>query len=78
MKKLFKLFVFLFFASASLQAQKVYFIYLQTDNQQHFYARMGERSTTTPAGYLILSNLRDSNYSVTSEQGSEVRISLIQ
>ena len=54
MKKLFKLFVFLFFASASLNAQKVYFIYLQTDNQQPFYARMGEKIyNSTTAGYLI-------------------------
>jgi hypothetical protein len=74
MKKLFKLFVFLFFASASLRAQKVYFIYLQTDNQQPFYARMGDKiynSTTT--GYLILSNLHDSIYSLNiGIQGSEV------
>jgi hypothetical protein len=74
MKKLFKLFVFLFFASASLNAQKVYFIYLQTDNQQPFYARMGDKIyNSTAAGYLILSNLRDSIYSVNiGMQGSEV------
>ena len=74
MKKLFKLFVFLFFAAASLNAQKVYFIYLQTDNQQPFYARMGDKIyNSTTAGYLILSNLRDSIYSVNiGIQGSEV------
>src|SRR6187401_353851 len=74
MKKLFKLFVFLFFASTSLNAQKVYFIYLQTDNQQPFYARMGDKIyNSTTAGYLILSNLRDSIYSVNiGIQGSEV------
>ena len=74
MKKLFKLFVFLFFASTSLNAQKVYFIYLQTDNQQPFYARMGEKIyNSTSAGYLILSNLRDSIYSVNiGMQGNEV------
>src|SRR6187455_3455442 len=74
MKKLFKLFVFLFFASTSLNAQRVYFIYLQTDNQQPFYARMGEKVyNSTPSGYLILSNLRDSNYSVNiGIQGSQV------
>ena len=65
MKKLFKLFVFLFFVSASLEAQKVYFIYLQTDNQQPFYARLGEKVyNSTSSGYLILSNLRDSAYSL--------------
>jgi len=74
MKKLFKLFVYLVFASASLKAQRVYFIYLQTDNQQPFYARMGEKVyNSTPSGYLILSNLRDSNYSVNiGIQGSQV------
>lgn len=74
MKKLFKLFVFLFFASASLSAQKVYFIYLQTDNQQPFYARIGDKTyNSTAAGYLILSNLRDSIYALNiGIQGSEV------
>jgi len=74
MKKLFKLFVFLFFASASLNAQKVYFIYLQTDNQQPFYARMADKIyNSTAAGYLILSNLHDSIYSLNiGIQGSEV------
>jgi len=64
MKNLFVLFVFLFFG-ASLSAQKVYFIYLQTENLQPFYARMGERIyNSNPSGYLILSNLRDSSYSI--------------
>jgi len=74
MKKLFKLFVYLVFASASLKAQKVYFIYLQSDNQQPFYARLGEKVyNSTPSGYLILSNLRDSNYSLNvGIQGSQV------
>ena len=74
MKKLFKLFVYLVLASVSLNAQKVYFIYLQTDNQQPFYARLGEKVyNSTPSGYLILSNLRDSNYSVNiGIQGSQV------
>jgi hypothetical protein len=74
MKKLFKLFVFLLFASASLKAQKVYFIYLQTDNQQPFYVRMGEKAyNSTSSGYLILSNLRDSIYSLNiGIQGGQV------
>src|SRR6187399_1571497 len=74
MKKLFKLFAFLFFVSASLNAQKVYFIYLQTDNQQPFFARMGDKIyNSTTSGYLILSNLHDSTYSVNiGIQGSEV------
>ena len=63
MKKIFRVIVLLFIASTSLKAQKVYFIYLQTDNQQPFYARMGEKIyNSNSAGYLILSNLRDSVY----------------
>ena len=73
MKKIFRLFVLLFIASSSLKAQKVYFIYLQTDNLQPFYARMGEKIyNSTSTGYLILSNLRDSVYSVNiGIQGSQ-------
>src|SRR4030095_1118516 len=73
MKKIFRLFVLLFIASSSLKAQKVYFIYLQTDNQQPFYARMGEKIyNSTSSGYLILSNLRDSIYLVNiGIQGSQ-------
>ena len=73
MKKLIRLFVFLLFASATLNAQKVYFVYLQTDNQQPFYARMGEKIyNSTAAGYLIFSNLRDSLYSLSiGIQGSQ-------
>ena len=73
MKKIFRLFVFFLFATSSLKAQKVYFIYLQTDNQQPFYARMGEKIyNSTASGYLILSNLRDSIYSVNiGIQGSQ-------
>ena len=65
MKKIFHLFVFLLFCLTSIQAQKVYFIYLQTDNQQPFYARMGEKIyNSTSSGYLILSNLKDSSYAM--------------
>ena len=55
------------------KAQKVYFIYLQSENQQPFYARMGERvHNSTPGGYLILSKLRDSTYSMNiGVQGSQ-------
>src|SRR5688572_20755484 len=73
MKNILHLIVLLFFASFTVKAQKVYFIYLQTDNQQPFYARMGEKVyNSTNAGYLILSNLRDSNYSINiGIQGSQ-------
>ena len=67
------LFVFLLFSVTSIHAQKVYFIYLQTDNQQPFYARMGEKIyNSSPSGYLILSNLRDSTYTINiGIQGSQ-------
>ena len=65
MKNIFQLFVFLLFSLSTIHAQKVYFIYLQTDNQQPFFARLGEKVyNSTSSGYLILSNLRDSNYAM--------------
>ena len=74
MKKILQLFVFLLFSLSTIQAQKVYFIYLQTDNQQPFFARIGEKVyNSTSSGYLILSNLRDSNYAMKiGVQGSPV------
>jgi hypothetical protein len=73
MKKIFHLLVILLFCFTAATSQRVYFIYLQTDNQQPFYARMGERIyNSTPSGYLILSNLRDSNYTINiGLQGSQ-------
>jgi len=73
MKNILYLFVFLFLSAISVNAQRVYFIYLQTDNQQPFYARLGEKIfNSNPSGYLILSNLRDSNYSMNiGIQGSQ-------
>jgi len=44
-------------------AQKVYFIYLQTEDQTPFYLRMGDKIYSSAAsGYLILPNLTDSTY----------------
>lgn len=65
------LFALVFFTYA--KAQKVYFIYLQSENQQPFYARMGEKvHNSTAGGYLILSKLRDSTYSMNiGVQGSQ-------
>ena len=62
MKKLLLLpFFCLLFAAAG--AQRVYFIYLQTDGGQPFFVRMGDKVfSSTAAGYLILSNLKDSTY----------------
>jgi len=45
------------------RAQRVYFLYLQTENGGPFYVRMSDKvHSSTAAGYLILSNLRDSTY----------------
>ncbi len=44
-------------------AQKVYFIYLQSDNYDPFYVKMNDKIFSSEAsGYLILSNLVDSTY----------------
>ncbi|RYY38829.1 MAG: hypothetical protein EOO08_13540 [Chitinophagaceae bacterium] len=44
-------------------AQKVYFIYVQSDNGAPFYVRLGEKvSSSTATGYVIVANLRDSSY----------------
>lgn len=59
--------VFLLFIAACLSvvvsAQKVYFIYLQTEDQSPFYVRMGDKIYSSAAsGYLILPSLTDSTY----------------
>lgn len=55
----------LVFAGLSSYGQKVYFIYLQTENQQPFFARVNEKTlNSSAAGYLILPNLRDSSYDI--------------
>ncbi|RYZ17224.1 MAG: hypothetical protein EOO16_24535, partial [Chitinophagaceae bacterium] len=44
-------------------AQKVYYIYMQSDNGAPFYVRLGDQvSSSTASGYVILSGLRDSSY----------------
>ncbi|RYZ19816.1 MAG: hypothetical protein EOO16_18810 [Chitinophagaceae bacterium] len=44
-------------------AQRVYFLYLQSDNGTPFYVRIGEKVHSSSAtGYAILSNLKDSSY----------------
>jgi hypothetical protein len=49
--------------AVSVTAQKVYFIYLQTDNNTPFYVKMGDKIySSATSGYLILSGLPDSIY----------------
>ena len=48
-------------ATIGSNAQKQYFVYLQSENGQPFYARYNEKTfSSTGAGYLILSKLPDS------------------
>jgi len=45
------------------QAQRVYFIYLQSENAAPFFVKMGDKVHSSSAtGYVILSNLKDSTY----------------
>lgn len=51
--------------SCVASAQKVYFLYLQTDDLAPFYVRMGDKIySSSTAGYLILPNLVDSTYKI--------------
>ncbi len=44
-------------------AQKTYFVYLQSENNQSFYIRNGEKiQSSNASGYMILSGLTDSTY----------------
>jgi hypothetical protein len=47
-------------------SQKTYFVYLQIEQQQPFYVKLGDKTYSSSAtGYLILSKLVDSSYSLT-------------
>lgn len=49
--------------SFMVSAQKVFFLYLQTEDLSPFYVRMGDKIySSSTAGYLILPNLTDSTY----------------
>jgi hypothetical protein len=62
MKNLFLFLAFIVFAVCA-SAQRVYFIYLQSDNNGSFYVKMGDKFyNSSSTGYLILSNLVDSAY----------------
>ncbi|HVF82227.1 MAG TPA: DUF4476 domain-containing protein [Flavisolibacter sp.] len=62
-----KLLLFGFAACLSFtgSAQKVYFLYLQTDDQVPFYVRLSDKVySSATSGYLILPNLIDSTYNL--------------
>lgn len=64
MKKLIWSFLLLFSVTA-VSSQRVYFIYIQHENEQPFYVKMGEKVQSSAAsGFIILSNLRDSTYDI--------------
>ena len=56
--------LFFFFGLTHLSfSQRVYFLYIQSENEQTFYLKMNERIYSSASkGYLILSHLRDSSY----------------
>src|SRR6266498_1261027 len=54
-----------FFAitASFINAQKIYFVYLQTETGEPFFVRMNDKLySSTASGYLILSKLKDSTY----------------
>jgi hypothetical protein len=49
--------------SVVASAQRVYFLYLQSDDHSPFYVRMGDKiHSSASSGYLIIPNLADSTY----------------
>jgi hypothetical protein len=62
MKRTFLICSFALFASL-LSAQKIYFVYLQTETGEPFFVRMNDKLySSESSGYLILPRLRDSTY----------------
>jgi len=58
---------FLFLVNVyTASSQKVYFVYLQAEQEQPFFVKMNEKLYSSAAsGYLILSRLHDSSYNFT-------------
>ena len=53
----------LFCFTICVEAQRVYFIYLQSEKGTPFFVKVGEKiHSSTASGYLILSSLKDSTY----------------
>lgn len=54
----------LLFTTLAASSQKVYFIYIQTENSQPFFVKLKEKIySSTASGYIILSKLVDTTYS---------------
>jgi hypothetical protein len=57
--------IILFSSVLSLNAQKVYYTYFESENKQAFYVKMGDNVfTSNSSGFLTISNLTDSTYHV--------------
>jgi hypothetical protein len=56
-------------------AQKVYFVYIQSEGGIPFYVKLGDKVySSTASGYLILSKLKDSTYSIyLGQPGNQVK-----
>lgn len=69
--------VVVLFSCFGMQAQQNHFIYLQTENRQPFYVKMGKVIyNSTVSGYLIISKLKEGNYDfligfVNAEKGEQ-------
>jgi len=51
------------FLSLTASAQKIYFIYLQSEAEQPFFVSLnGKVHSSSASGYLILAKLQDSTY----------------
>lgn len=60
------LIVFIMIGAFVADAQDNYFVYLQTENNQPFYARIDKKViSSTTSGYLILPKLKEGKYDVT-------------
>ncbi len=65
MKKLLLFLIYTACLSITSSAQRVYFIYLQSEGGQPFYVKMADKvHSSTASGYLILSSLPDSSYTL--------------
>jgi hypothetical protein len=60
--RIFFCFLFSFCFAVAASAQKVYFIYLESETRGPFYVKMGDQVLNGGSGYLVLSNLVDSTY----------------
>lgn len=65
MKKLLLFLIYTACFAITSSAQRVYFIYLQSEGGQPFYVKMADKvHSSTASGYLILSSLPDSSYTL--------------